>query len=266
MTTPPYSEADTRQQLIDARLRLAGWDLVDPTQVIRELDIHVDGGATAAVRRERPTEYAGHRFADYALMLRGKPAAVVEAKKTSRDAQLGQEQAKQYAEQLQRIHGGRLPFILYTNGHNIYWWDSERTAPAAVMGFPTRDDLEWVARRRETRGALSGELINAKIAGRDYQIEAVRTLLDDIERGGRRFLMVMATGTGKTRVAVALADALIRAHWVKRVLFLVDRIALQEQALGAFKEHLASAPRWPEEGDSVFQRNRASTSRRIRRC
>lgn len=255
MSATPYSEADTRQQLIDQRLRLAGWDLVDPTQVIRELDIHV-GGATAAVRRERGVEYAGHRFADYALMLRGKPAAVVEAKKTSRDAQLGQEQAKQYAEQLQRIHGGRLPFILYTNGHDTFFWDSEHSAPARVMGFPTRDDLEWLAQRRDTRGALSVELINAAIAGRDYQIEAVRTLLDAIEHGGRKFLMVMATGTGKTRVAVALVDALMRAHWVKRVLFLVDRLALQEQALGAFKEHLPSAPRWPEEGESVFSRNR----------
>ncbi len=255
MTSLPYSEADTRQQLIDARLRLAGWDLVDPSQVIRELDIHLDG-ATAAVRRERGTEYAGHRFADYALMLRGTPAAVVEAKKTSRDAQLGQEQAKQYAEQLQRLHRGPLPFILYTNGHDIFFWDSERSSPARVMGFPSRLDLEWFSQRRETRRALSVELIHAAIAGRDYQIEAVRTLLDAIEHGGRRFLMVMATGTGKTRVAVALADALMRAHWVKRVLFLVDRLALQEQALGAFKEHLPSAPRWPEEGETVFDRNR----------
>jgi type I restriction enzyme R subunit len=255
MSTTPYSEADTRQQLIDARLRLAGWDVVDPSQVIRELDIHV-GGASAAVRREKPVQYAGHRFADYALVLRGNPTAVVEAKKTSRDAQLGQEQAKQYAEQLQRIHGGRLPFIMYTNGHSIFFWDSERSSPAPVMGFPSRDDLEWLAQRRETRGALSVELINTAIAGRDYQIEAVRTLLDAVEHGGRRFLMVMATGTGKTRVAVALVDALMRAHWVKRVLFLVDRLALQEQALGAFKEHLPAAPRWPEEGETVFDRNR----------
>jgi type I restriction enzyme R subunit len=121
------------------------------------------------VRRERGVEYAGHRFADYALMLRGKPVAVVEAKKTSRDAQVGQEQAKQYAEQLQRIHGGPLPFILYTNGHDIVFWDSEHSSPAPVMGFPARDDLEWLAQRRETRGALSVELIDTAIAGRDYQ-------------------------------------------------------------------------------------------------
>jgi type I restriction enzyme R subunit len=251
----PYSEADTRQQLIDERLRLAGWDLADPSQVIQELDIYV-GGASASAVRERGPQYAGHRFADYALVLRGKPAAVVEAKKTSRDAQVGQEQAKQYAEQLARLQGGPLPFVMYTNGHDTFFWDSERYPPDRVVGFPSRDDLEWLVQRRESHGALSVELINTTIAGRDYQIEAVRTLLEVIEARHRKFLMVMATGTGKTRTAVALVDALIRAHWVKRVLFLVDRVALQEQALGAFKEHLPAAPRWPEEGETVFDRNR----------
>ena len=142
----PYSEAATRQQIIDGRLRLAGWDVHDPSQVIQELDIYVRGGDRAAVREPRQA-YAGHRFADYALVLRGKPAAVTEAKKTSRDAQVGQEQAKQYAEQLQRIDGGRLPFIMYTNGHNTFFWDSEHYPPAQVAGFPTRDDLEWLAPR-----------------------------------------------------------------------------------------------------------------------
>lgn len=251
----PYSEADTRQDLIDARLRLAGWDVADPSQVIQELDIYVGGGSTAAVRGV-PRGYAGHRFADYALVLRGKPAAVIEAKKTSRDAQVGQEQAKQYAEQLQRLEKGALPFVMYTNGHNTYFWDSEHYAPVQVAGFPTHDDLEWLAQRRETQRPLSVELINSAIAGRDYQIEAIRTLLEAIEARHRKFLMVMATGTGKTRTAVAMVDALMRAHWAKRVLFLVDRIALQEQALLAFKEHLPAAPRWPEQGEASFDRNR----------
>src|SRR6266540_3257247 len=251
----PYSEADTRQQIIDGRLRLAGWDVDNPSQVIQELDIYVGSGDRAAVREPRAA-YAGHRFADYALLLRGRTAAVVEAKKTSRDAQLGQEQAKQYAEQVQRIDGGRLPFVMYTNGYDTFFWDSEHYPPARVAGFPTRDDLEWLAQRRDTRGPLSVELVNAAIAGRDYQIEAVRTLLEAIEARRRQFLMVMATGTGKTRTAVALVDALMRAHWVKRVLFLVDRVALQEQALLAFKEHLPAAPRWPEQGEAAFDRNR----------
>src|SRR4026209_2231468 len=109
----PYSESDTRQQLIDDRLRLSGWDINDPSQVIQELEIFVAGGAQRGVVRERLPRYGSHQYADYALLLRGNPALVVEAKKTSRDAQLGQEQAVQYAENLQAIRGGPLPFISY---------------------------------------------------------------------------------------------------------------------------------------------------------
>src|SRR2546425_6335707 len=96
MTPEPYSEADTRQQVIDHRLRLAGWDLDDPSQVIQELDIYVAEGPAAVARERVRRPYAGHQFADYGLVLRGTPTAVIEAKKTSRDAQLGQEQALQY--------------------------------------------------------------------------------------------------------------------------------------------------------------------------
>lgn len=256
MTPQPYSEADTRQQLIDSKLGLAGWNVADPSQVIQELDIYVAEGKAGAVRERPAKPYAGHQFADYGLLLGTKPAAVVEAKKTSRDAQVGQEQALQYAQKLQQIHGGLPPFVMYSNGHKTFFWDSETYPPADVVGFPTRDDLEWLLQRRETRRPLSVELINSAIAGRDYQIEAIRTLLDAIEAKRRKLLMVMATGTGKTRVAAALVDVLQRAHWTKRVLFLVDRVALQEQALGAFKEHLPSSPRWPEQDETAFDRNR----------
>ena len=253
--TEPYSEADARQQIIDNRLRLAGWDVDNSSQVIQELDIYVGEGDPGAVR-ERHRVRGDHRFADYGLLLRGRPAAVVEAKKTSRDAELGQEQAKQYAEQLQRMHKGAVPLVLYTNGYDTFFWDSEHYPPAKVPGFPTRDDLEWLTKQLESRRPLSVELINPAIAGRDYQIEAVRTLLEAIEARRRKFLLVMATGTGKTRTAVSLVDVLQRAHWVKRVLFLVDRIALQEQAIAAFKEHLPSSPRWPDQGERTFDRNR----------
>jgi type I restriction enzyme R subunit len=255
MTNEPWSEADARRLLIDHRLRLAGWNVDDPSQVSQELDIYLDGGSVGAVRERAREEYKGHQFADYALQLTGKPAAVVEAKKTSRDARVGQEQARQYAENIQRILGGSLPFIMYTNGHDTFFWDSELYPPTKVFGFPTPHDLEWLAQKRESRGPLSVELINNSIAGRDYQIAGIRTLLEAIESRRKKFLMVMATGTGKTRTAAALVDALMRAHWVKRVLFLVDRIPLQEQALNAFKEHLPSAPRWPAETGEPFNRN-----------
>ncbi|MBA3580154.1 MAG: DEAD/DEAH box helicase family protein, partial [Gemmatimonadaceae bacterium] len=222
---------------------------------MQELEIYTSEGGGGATR-ERARVRGASRFADYALLLRGKPAAVVEAKKTSRDARLGQEQALQYAEQLQRIHPGTLPLVLYTNGYDTFFWDSESFPPEKVHGFPARDDLEWLIQSRQDRRPLSVELINTNVAGRDYQIEAVRTVLDAIESHRKKFLLAMATGTGKTRTAVALVDVLQRARWVKRVLFLVDRIALQEQALSAFKEHLPASPRWPEQGETRFDRNR----------
>ncbi len=252
----PYSEAQTRQEIIDKRLTLAGWDLDDPSQVTEELDIDLTKAQPKKVR-EPKSKYSGHQFVDYALLHRGKPTAVVEAKKTSKDAQLGQEQAKQYAENLQKLNGGPLPFISYTNGYDIYFWDSELYPPVPVHGFPTPVDLEWQLERRLSRKPLSLEMINTDIVERDYQLAGIRTVLEQIEHGRQKFLLVMATGTGKTRVAVALTDVLMRARWAKRVLFLVDRIALRDQALNeAFKVHMPSEPRWPEQPGAVFDPNR----------
>jgi type I restriction enzyme R subunit len=249
------NEVQTRKQLIDKKLRLAGWNVDDPSQVIQELDI--DLTKTDALRiAERPTPYGGHRFADYGLMLNMKPAAVVEAKRTSEDAGLGKEQAFQYAQNLQTIHGGRLPFVFYTNGYDVYFWETEFYPPIKVHGFPSRDDLEWMAQRRETRRPLSAELIDTRIVDRDFQIAGIRTLLEGIEAKQRKFLLVMATGTGKTRVATALMDALLNARWAKRVLFLVDRIALRDQALDAFEEYLPAEPRWPSYALEPFSRDR----------
>ena len=259
-------EAQTRQEIIDRKLALAGWNVKDPSQVIEELDIYVqpaDGatvtgtpGSSRAADASGGDGFAGHQFADYALLRSGNPLAVVEAKKSSIDARVGQEQALQYAQNLQRLHGGSLPFVCYTNGYDVYFWDSDFYPPVKVGGFPTRNDLEWMAQRHATRGPLSVELINTDIAGRDYQIQAIRSVLEGVEAKRRKFLLVMATGTGKTRVAVGLADVLMRAHWCQRVLFLVDRIALRDQSLDAFKEHLPSEPVWPGERESVFARGR----------
>lgn len=250
------TEAQTRQRLIDARLRLAGWAVGDPSQVAEELEI--DLARAGHEVRERTTErpYAGLQFADYALLLRGKPAVVVEAKKSAVDAQLGQEQALQYAQNLQRIHGGPTPLITLTNGHEIRFWESEHYPPVSVQGFPSREDVEWLVERQSQRRPLSVELINTDIAGRDYQVEGIRTLLEAIEQKRQKFLMVMATGTGKTRTAVALVDVLMRARWVKRVLFLVDRIALRDQALDAFKEFLPAEPRWQEPDETTWAARR----------
>lgn len=249
------TEAETRQDIINKRLFLARWDVTDHTHVTEELDIDLTAAGAPKIA-EPETPYEGHQFVDYGLLHNGKPLAVVEAKKTSKDAAAGQEQALQYAQNLQKIHGGRLPFIFYTNGHKIYFWESDFYPPVEVYGFPTREDLEWFDQRRQTRRPLSVELINTKIVERDYQIAAIRSVLEGIEAKRQKCLLVMATGTGKTRTAVALIDVLKRAHWAKRILFLVDRIALQEQALDAFEEHLPSEPRWPKKGGEDFKRDR----------
>lgn len=248
------SEAQTRSELINQQLNLAGWNVNDSTQVIEEFDIltALPEGVT-----EPRTPYEGHQFSDYVLLGRdGKPLAVIEAKKASRDAALGREQAKQYCYNIQKQLGGELPFCFYTNGHDLYFWDLENAPPRKVVGFPTRDDLERFAYIRRNRKPLTQEFINTSIAGRDYQIRAIRSVLEGIEQKKRDFLLVMATGTGKTRTCIAMVDALMRAGHAEKVLFLVDRIALREQALAAFKEHMPNEPRWPNVGEKVIAMDR----------
>lgn len=247
------NEKLTRKEIIDNRLKQAGWNVTDRTQVIEEFDIHL------TVVEEPTTPYAGHQYSDYVLLGKdGKPLAVVEAKKTSVDAALGREQAKQYCQNIKQTQCVDLPFCFYTNGHDIYFWDLDNYPPKKVYGFPTRDDLERYAYIRKARKQLAGELINTKIAGRNYQIASIRAVMEAVEKRKRKFLLVMATGTGKTRTCIALVDALMRAGWVERVLFLVDRIALRDQTLEAFKEHLPNEPRWPKQGEKEI-----ATDRRI---
>lgn len=248
------TEAETRKHLIDAKLKEAGWDVDNRSQVLQEFDIAV--GLPDGVTEAR-TPYEGHQYCDYVLLGRdGKPLAVVEAKKASKDPAIGREQAKQYCYNIQKQHGGKLPFCFYTNGLEIYFWDIESYPPRKVVGFPNRDDLERFVYIRDNQKPLSDELINTNIAGRDYQIRAIRAVMEGIEKKQRNFLLVMATGTGKTRTCVALVDALMRAGRVERVLFLVDRISLRGQGLDAFKEYLPNEPRWPNEGEKDISKDR----------
>ncbi|MFN8430731.1 MAG: DEAD/DEAH box helicase family protein [Spirosomataceae bacterium] len=249
------NEKHTRKEIIDYRLKNAGWNVDDRTQVVQEFDIKVEKN-----RVEEPQEqYGNKQFSDYVLLGKdSKPLAVIEAKKSSLDANTGKEQAKQYCINIQKQFGGELPFCFYTNGHDIYFWDLDNYPPKKVYGFPTRDDLERYAYIRKARKQLAGELINTKIAGRNYQVASIRALMEAVEKRKRKFLLVMATGTGKTRTCIALVDALMRAGWAERVLFLVDRIALRDQTLEAFKEHLPNEPRWPKQGEKEI-----ATDRRI---
>ncbi len=246
------TESKTRKEIIDIRLREAGWNVADRTQVVEELFLTSRGDGSDEAAGDRTGE-----FSDYVLLGRnGKPLAVVEAKRSSKSAELGREQAKQYCQNIKVKHGGELPFCFYTNGHEIFFWNIGEAPPQKVHGFPTRQDLERLQYIRKHKKALTEELINTSIAGRDFQVQAIRSVMEGIDKGRRNFLLVMATGTGKTRTCVALVDALMRAAQAQRVLFLVDRIALRGQALDAFKEHIPDEPRWPELGEKTIATDR----------
>ena len=147
----------------------------------------------------------------------GKPLAVVEAKRTSREPRVGQNQAKLYADCLEQAHHQR-PIIFYTNGFETWIWDDVEYAPRKIYGFYKKDELALLIQRRTTRKSLSESEINKDIAGRYYQIEAIRSIGKVLENRGRESLLVMATGSGKTRTAAAIVDLLSKCNWAKRVL------------------------------------------------
>jgi len=222
-----YNEAETRDRYIDLLLSEAGWAL-DKKE---DIEFPVEG---------MPNNQ-GVGYVDYVLWgADGKPLGLVEAKRTRVDARKGQQQAKLYADCLERRYGQR-PVIFYSNGYEHWIWDDTRYPPREIGGFYKRDELELLIQRRASRKKLAETRIKTEIAGhkRPYQQRAIRAITKSFEELGlRKALLVMATGSGKTRTVIALVDLLMRAGWVKRVLFLADRIALVNQATGAFKAHL----------------------------
>jgi len=245
------TEAQTRAELIDKRLLASGWDVSDHTLVVEEYFIN----GSSSVKDASP--YSKNKFSDYILLGRdGKPLAVVEAKRTSKDAELGREQAKQYAKHIQEEFNIPLPFCFYTNGNDIYFWDIGNYPPRKIHSFPTREDLERLRNIHIYKKPLTHQYINTQIAGRDYQISAIRSIMESIDKKRRKFLLVMATGTGKTRTTIALIDALMKAGYVKRTLFLVDRIALRDQAVEDFVEYLPNEPIWPKYNEKSIAKDR----------
>ncbi len=224
-----YNEEETRDAFIDLLLREAGWPLDQP----RDREFRVTG---------MPNN-TGEGFIDYVRWGDdGTPLAIVEAKRTRRDARAGQQQAKLYADCLEKQFGVR-PLIFYTNGYEHWLWEDERYPPRAVQGFLKKDELERWQQRKNDRRLLSTTSIDADIVERYYQTRAIRRVDEVFEKDHqRKALLVMATGSGKTRTVIALIDQLMRANWCKRVLFLADRVALVRQAHNAFKKHLPSAP------------------------
>ena len=228
--THDYSETETRDLFIDLLLKEAGWALDQP----RDREYEVSG---------MPNEQ-GRGYVDYVLWGGdGKPLALLEAKRTRKSAQAGRQQAKLYADCLERQYG-RGPVIFGSNGYEHWLWDDASYAPREVQGFYKKGELELMIQRRESRRTLAEATIDVGIVERYYQTRAIRRIGEAFEKDHhRKALVVMATGAGKTRTVIALCDLLMRCNWAKRVLFLADRVALVTQAVNAFKKHLPdSAP------------------------
>jgi len=218
------SEADARI-IVDRLLREAGWDIEDKNQVTTEESIK-DGRA------------------DYLLLdSRNRPLAVVETKRFSKDPYTAKEQAENYAKEL------LAPFIFLSNGTDTYFWDYNKADARLVDSFFSRFDLERIATLRKYQKPLSTIPILDKfffkgneITVRPYQKEALQTIDKALEENKRRLLVEMATGTGKTLVAAMMIKRLFQAGLVERVLFLVDRIELANQAKETFDDYLSEYP------------------------
>ncbi len=235
-----FTEAETRRNLIDIDLQEAGWFKLAEG---RELEYPVKH---MPVTTDNPK---GNGFADYVLWDdNGLPLAVIEAKRATADIEEGRHQAWLYANVLEQMHSQR-PVIFYTNGYDIKLWDDTfYSAPRQVHGYYTKEELRWMIQSRQTRKDIRQAQVNTHIAGRPYQIEAIQRVCESFavtEQGSgklrghhRQALLVMATGSGKTRTAAALVEVLFKNNWAKRILFLADRNALVTQAKRSFGEYL----------------------------
>lgn len=226
-----FDETTTRKRLIDYELAHAGWDVCNT------------GKSTDAVEQEveiadQPTA-SGIGYADYVLWGDdGKPLAVIEAKKTAVDPRQGRKQAQLYADGLEKQFGQR-PFVFYTNGYDIYILNDAAGEPERkIYGFYAKTSLQYLLFQRSQQIDFRKIQHAPKIVDRLYQIEAIKRVTERFQNKHRKSLLVMATGTGKTRVAVAICDILLQANWAKRILFLCDRRELRRQAKNAFKEYI----------------------------
>lgn len=225
-----YSEVETRKLFIDLMLQDAGWELVGkdnvplPGKAGTEIEVH-----------GMPKQDVG--YADYVLYgSDGKPLAVIEAKNTSKDPIIGKHQAELYADCLERQYGIR-PVIYYSNGFKTFVIDGLGYPPRHILGFHSQEDL-MVIHRSRGRSGITDQNVKEHITDREYQKRAIHSICDHFNKMHRRGLLVMATGSGKTRVAISLCDVLIRNKWAKNILFLADRTALVSQAQKNFAKLL----------------------------
>lgn len=220
------SENETRKRYIDVDLKLAGWTFNKDISIEYEV-------------RGMPNP-KGLGYVDYVLFgENGKPLALIEAKRTSLDVNQGKQQAKLYADCLESMHNQR-PIIFLTNGFESRIWDDLEYPDRKVSGIYSKSDLVKLIERRQLKKPLQDIMIKDDITNRAYQKEAITNVCEVFNKKQRNALLVMATGSGKTRVSISIVDVLVRHNWVKNVLFLADRTELVRQAKNAFNNSLPS--------------------------
>lgn len=241
---PKYmTEALTRDIYIDHYLKEAGWEVIPPnSKTTLPSGVQIDSGtvfpskACCEIPVHGMNNDSGIGFCDYVLYGRdGKPLAIVEAKNASEKPEKGSQQVKVYGECMKAEYG-YIPILYYTNGYEIFVIDGIYPS-RKIMAFHSIDELEYMLQNRK-RNDISDFVVRDDIAGRPYQKMAITSVCERFNAMFRRSLLVMATGTGKTRVSIALVELLLRNKWIKNVLFLADRTSLVEQAFINFKKIL----------------------------
>ena len=231
-TTEDISEFKTRKKYIDVDLKMLGWKFSKSARK----DCVEEEMPVVGMPKESGS---GNGFVDYVLWGKdGTPLALIEAKRTILDARKGTHQAWLYANCIEQMTGHR-PIIFNTNGYDCFIWDDKTGPQRPVSSVFSRDDLQRLFNRRFSRKKLNEIEIDDKITDRYYQKLAIRAVCENIEKGHMRSLLVMATGTGKTRTASSLTDVLSRGEYITNTLFLADRTALVTQAKDDFKDYLS---------------------------
>ncbi len=243
-----FNEATTRRKLLDQALTAAGWN------------VGANGISTDTVGQEvkvtgMPNK-AGEGYVDYVLYDQsGRPLAVVEAKRTGISVGEGEKQAKLYADCLQKSTGHR-PLIFLANGFQISFIDELNDYPRRELyGFYSPDSLAYRIHQAANKQPLAHVPPTLNIADRMYQLEAIKRVAERFTDKHRRALLVQATGTGKTRVAISICDIMLRAGWAKRILFLCDRRELRKQADKTFKAFIPHEPRIVLDSSTAGDRN-----------
>lgn len=232
------NEKETRLKLIDPELRMAGWDVLTDKNIIEKNKACIETPVVGMPKTlENPT---GNGFVDYVLFGDdGKPLALIEAKKSIVNEEQGRVQACLYADALEKKYAIR-PVIYYTNGYKVKIIDGSFPA-REIFGFHKKEELEYLIQKRSFK--LDDVSPNAEISGRYYQVDAIDEVVKHFKGKHSRSLIVLATGTGKTRVSCALSEIFIRNNYVKRILFLADRKNLVKQAKEeTFEKFLPDVP------------------------